>query len=245
MSGSSSESRRQADLDNNTEWEPVTEVASLQNDMMNVLRRSSVDPISYVGLEYCSAKRCGRAGCSEACWYGTVRRRVANRQAACQLLRQHGGKLYDVVAFRTRWDRRRGDLHEANIGAGKNLVRRGFDRLAGYGLVAVGSFKVRPSGFNSWSWHFETHIIVAGAKREPLADVFREVPRRNIHDVVVRDVKNVEDAVDDALNCNALALLSESFRLRQRQEFYAWLLNMKIGSRLIRYGCDENFGPLA
>jgi hypothetical protein len=84
MSKSSNENRRQFHLNNNTAWEPITEVKSLQNDMLNVLRRTSVDPLSYVGLEYCGPKRCGRVGCSEACWYGTLRRRIADRQAACQ-----------------------------------------------------------------------------------------------------------------------------------------------------------------
>jgi hypothetical protein len=108
----------------------------------------------------------------------------------------------------------------------------------------VGSVKVHPVGFNLWVWDFEAHFIVAGAKRDRLFEVFREVPCRIINDVVVTPVKNVQDAVDDALNCNKQARLSESFRLRQRQEFYAWLLNMKIGSRVIRYGCDEEFRPL-
>jgi hypothetical protein len=241
----SSAARRKVEPDNNTAWEPITEVENLQRDMLNVLQRSSVDPVLYSGLEYCGPKRCGRVGCSEACWYGALRRRIADRQAASQLLRQHGGKLYDVVVVRTKWDRRHGDLHEANIAAGRNLVRRGLDHFTSSGIVAVGSLKVRPFGFNAWAWKFETHIIVAGAKYYPLVEVFREVPCRTIYNVVVTPVKNVQDAVDDALNANELARLAESFRLRQRQEFYRWLLNMKIGSRLIRYGCDEDFKPLA
>jgi hypothetical protein len=237
--------RRQSHLDNNTAWKPLTEVESLQKDMLNVLKRTSVDPLSYAGLEYCGLKRCGRAGCSEACWYGNLRRRIADRQAASQLLRRHGGKLYDVVVVRTKWERRWGELHEANSAAERNLVRRGLDGLVGSGIVAVGSVKVRPSGFNGWVWRSEAHIIVAGAKYDPLVKVFSEVPCRIISDVVVTPVKNLQDAVDDAVKCNEQARLSESFRLRQRQEFYAWLLNMKIGSRVIRYGCDEEFRPLA
>lgn len=192
MSKSSNENRRQTHLDNNTDWEPITKVKSLQNDMLNVLKRTSVDPLSYMGLEYCGPKRCGRVGCSEACWYGSLRRRIADRQAACQLLRQHGGKLYDVVVVRMKWDRRGGDLHEANCAAERNLVRRGLDHLVGSGIVAVGSVKVHPVGFNLWVWDFEAHIIVAGAKSDRLFEVFPEVPCRIINDVVVTPVKNVQ-----------------------------------------------------
>jgi hypothetical protein len=62
MNKSSSNTRRKSHLDNNPEWEPITEVESLQKDMLDVPQRSSVAPISYVGLEYCGANRCGRVG---------------------------------------------------------------------------------------------------------------------------------------------------------------------------------------
>jgi hypothetical protein len=247
MSKSSSENRRQSNVDNSTEWKPITEVENLQKDMLRVLRQSSVDPVSYVGLEYCGPKRCGRVGCSEACWYGTLRRRIADRQAACQLLRQHGGKVYDVDVIRTKWEWRYGELHEVNIRAGNNLVRRVLDKFVGSGIIAVGTLKVRPIGFTSGWWRGEVHIIVAGAnnKEVKLMVEFGETPVRIVPDVVVTPVNNIKEAVDDALNANERARLADSFRVRQRQEFYSWLLNMKIGSRLIRYGCDEEFKPLA
>jgi hypothetical protein len=191
------------------------------------------------------SQRCGRVGCSDACWYGNLRRRIADRQAACQLLRQRGRKLYDVVVVRNKWEWRYGELREVNIRAGNNLVRRVLDKSVGSGLVAVGALKVRPIGFTGGWWRSEAHIIVAGANEFKLTVAFHETRVRIVPDVVVTPVNNIKDAVDDALNANERARLADSFRVRQRQEFYSWLLNMKIGSRLIRYGCDEEFKPLA
>jgi hypothetical protein len=74
-----------------SELKSVRHVEVLQKDMLRLLRRSSVDPISYAGLEYCSPEHCGRVGCSEACWFGALRRRIPEVRAIRRLMDQHHG----------------------------------------------------------------------------------------------------------------------------------------------------------
>jgi hypothetical protein len=225
---------------------PAVEAERLQRSMLRLLRGSSIDPISYVGLEYCGPEHCGRVGCSEACWFGSLRRQNKEKNGLGRLLREHSGKLYEVLLIRTKWDKRYGDLHEIDIMAGKRLVNRVFDSFSGPGIVAVGTFKVRPSGYNNYgTWRCELHMIVAGTKPSDLETSFQEKPPQIIHDVGVKLVNNVNDAINNVLKCNEPAEPADKHYAGQREEFYAWLTNMKVGSRLIRYGCDEDFKALA
>jgi hypothetical protein len=130
--------------------------------------------------------------------------------------------------------------------AGKRLVDRVFDSFSDPGIVAVGTFKVRPSGYNNYgTWRCEIHMIVAGAKPSDLEASFQEKPPQIIHDVRVKSVNDVNDAINDVMRCNEPAEPADKHYSGQRQEFYAWLTNMKVGSRLIRYGYDEDYKALA
>jgi hypothetical protein len=222
--------------------ESITEVTRLQQDMLTVLQQSSIDPISYAGLTYCSSRRCGRVGCSEACAFGARRRRIEEGRAVGRLLGEQTGKLYQVDVARPRWERRYGDLYAVDSAAGKRLVRRVLDGFGDGDIVAVGTFKVRPFGYNNFGkWLPSLHLIVAGAKPNHLRRAFDETPIRVVPAVIVNPVENIGVAVDSLLSCNEPARPVDRHYLDQRQEFYAWLLNMEVGARLIRYGCDEEF----
>jgi hypothetical protein len=78
-----------------------------------------------------------------------------------------------------------------------------------------------------------------------LESSFHEKPPQIIHDVLLKSVNNVNDAINNVMNCNEPAEPADKHYTGQREEFYAWLTNMKVGSRLIRYGFDEGFEALA
>jgi hypothetical protein len=135
-------------------------------------------------------------------------------------------------------------LQEINISASKNLVRRFLDTLAVPGLVAAGALKVRPFAYNAWRWKYELTLIVAGAKRYDLKQGFREARPLYINsDAIVTPIRNLEHAVVNGLHWDEPARHHSQRRSEQRKEFYTWLLNMKVGDRLIRYGCDQQFVP--
>ena len=210
-----------------TNSQHIADVDRLQKEMLQLVAQTSADPISYAGLAYCGPNHCARAGCSEACWFGTRRRRIADQHAMRQLLREYEGKFYEIAVVRPRWDRK--VLQEVNISAGKNLVRRVLHNLGVPGIAAAGTLKVRPWG-NSCIWRYEFTFLVAGAKH---SDLVKGFPGN------VTPVNNVDDAVVSVLHCNEPARYYNQPGLAERKEFYAWLLNMKVGARLIRYGCDK------
>jgi hypothetical protein len=225
---------------------PAVEAERLQRNMLRLLRASPIDPISYSGLAYCRPDYCGRVGCSEACWFGSLRRRRKEENELSGLLREHSGKLCEFLIRRTKWDRRYGDLHEIDAGAGTRLVGRVLNSFSDPGILAAGRFKVRPFGYNNrGEWRCQIHIIVGGKHRSDLKDHFHEKPRQLINDVWVTHVKHSDAAIAKVMDCNEPAEPVDRNYNGQREEFYAWLTNMKVGSRLIRYGCDEEFGPLA
>jgi hypothetical protein len=225
---------------------PAVEAERLQRSMLRLLRASPIDPISYSGLAYCRPDYCGRVGCSEACWFGSLCRRRKEENELGRLLREHSGKLYEVLILRTKWDRRYGDLHEIDSGAGTRLVGRVLNSFSDRRIVAVGTFKVRPSGYNNRGiWRCQIHMIVAGAKPFDLEAGFHEKQRQVLNDVWVTSVKHNDAAVAKVMDCNEPAEPVDRNYIGQREEFYAWLATMKIGSRLIRYGCDSERGPLA
>jgi hypothetical protein len=229
-----------------SELQSLQHVETMQRKMLRLLKQSQVDPISYVGLEYCGPNRCGRVDCSEACWFGRVRRRATADKELGQLLGKHKGKFYKVVIDRSKWNREYGELHEINITSGKSIVARILDGYNDRGIVAVGTFKVRPFGYNNHgTWRCEIEMIVAGTFDEiDLKRRFRPKRCRIAHEVMVDRIKRIDAAINDVMSCNEPAEPIDKNYDGQRQEFYNWLANMKVGSRLIRYGCDEAFKAL-
>jgi hypothetical protein len=78
----------------------------LQQDMLQQLaQHPSIDPLSYVGLEYCRPNHCARLGCAEACWFGNRRRSLEDIRAIERLLQPFDGPLYEVRIIRGVWAR--------------------------------------------------------------------------------------------------------------------------------------------
>jgi hypothetical protein len=244
MSNSMKIDQRLAKL-NISELKSVEHVRSLQRDLLKLLKRSSLDPISYVGLEYCGLERCGRVDCSEACWFGTLRRRVTEVLAMRRMLEQRAGGLHKVIAWKPNWGCSFGELQKVKIAAAKAFMSRVLNGLYNTNIVAVGAFKVIPFGASEQRWISEVHVIVAGADEKALHDVFDPwVPETSVR---ISKVASLRETVDEVISCNTPRTLYQNERpeAAQRAEFYAWLANMKIGSRVFRYGCDKNFGLIA
>jgi hypothetical protein len=262
MSNPSSEKRRQSDLDN-TVWEPITEVEGLQKDMLQVLQRSSVDPISYVGLEYCGPKRCRRIGCAEACWYGTRRRLRSEIQAICQLLAKTDQPLYEVRIIPGTWATPVGELDRFDIAAVKGLNSRALNKLYKPSLIAVGNVKaaIAPTNHDKYGdrlWVCELHEIITDAEEAELKAAFSRLREGGAFSNKIW-VKKVED-LGECINRVFLRDLQpwqqpglqpwqpKPAPLRptkaEQTEFYKWLLGLSPGARTIRYGCDRYFSPL-
>jgi hypothetical protein len=141
-------------------------------------------------LEYCGPEYCGRIGCSEACWFGNLRRRTLADRRLSRLLKGHQGKLWKVVIHRPKWNPRYGELHEINIKSAKSVVARVLDGYHNPKMLAVGTLKVRPFGYNNFgSWKCESNIIVAG-EEDPIDLHVRFHPKRAllVHEIVVSGV---------------------------------------------------------
>jgi hypothetical protein len=221
--------------------------AAMQKRMLELLNRSQVDPMTYVGLEYCGPQYCGRTGCSEACWFGGLRRRAVVNQELGQLLRKRQGKLCKVTILRPSWDRRYGELHEINIKSAQSVVARVLDGYNDRKMLAAGTLKVRPFGYNNrGTWRCSLNIIVAG-EDDKIELNGRFYPKRPqyVHEIKVSHIKQLDATINDVMSCNEPAEPADRNYDGQREEFYEWLANMKVGLRLIRYGCDEAFKALA
>jgi hypothetical protein len=145
-----------------SELKSVRHVEALQKDMLRLLRRSSVDPISYAGLEYCGPEHCGRVGCSEACWFGTLRRRVPEVREIRRLMEQHHGILHKVIVWNPSWGSESAEVQPVNIAAAKQLISRTLNSLCNVEVVAVGTIQLVTFGFGLDRWICEIHLIVAG-----------------------------------------------------------------------------------
>lgn len=226
-----------------SELKSVERVRALQKEMLRLLRQSSVDPISYVGLEYCSPNHCGRVNCSEACWFGTLRRRVPEVRAIRRLMDQHHGALHKVIVWKPSWGSQSAELQPVNISAAKKLISRTLNSLCNVEIVAVGTIQLITFGYVD-RWICEIHLIVAGADQKALETEFAIAgPYASAR---ISKVVDLNEAIDRVTSCSTLRVQTIDRRpdAAQLTEFYKWLLNMKIGARLFRYGCDENFDPI-
>jgi hypothetical protein len=226
-------------LDTDSPASDMTDAERLQKEMLACLQKTDQDPISYAGLAYCSPQNCGRVGCSEACWFGGLRRQHDAKADFARLLQPHKRDLYRVTVLRPRWNRRYGELLEVDGAAGQRLVSHVLNGVCDRRVVGVGTFKVRPFGYNNHgSWICEIDIITAGLSWSELETHFREKRPQLVHDVHVLPVKALDTALTGVLSCNEPAEPADRHYIGQRREFYSWLLNMKVGSRMIRYSRD-------
>ena len=108
-------------------------------------------------------------------------------------------------------------------------------------VVAVGTLKIIPAGYGDNRYFVEVHAIVGGEDRERLEAKWSSLDQGEIT-VGMSELTDLDVAIDEVMS-------SISMRPRDKQppeqteltEFYTWLVNMKLGARLFRYGCDENF----
>jgi hypothetical protein len=225
-----------------SELPSIRHVQAKQEEMLQLLRQSSADPISYVGLEYCSPEHCARTNCSEACWFGTLQRRVPQILAIRALMDRHDRPLHKIVVHKPEWGCPSGWLHWIKPRTAKALMTRVFNGMCSISVTAVGMFKVYPFGPGRDLYLSEIHMIVGGANEEQLQEAFRPVQRDA--SVRISKIEDVNDVIDQVTKCNSPRLWQprddppDAVHLT---EFYAWLAEMKIGARIFRYGCDESF----
>jgi hypothetical protein len=225
-----------------SELPSIQRVQAKQERMLRLLKRSQADPVSYAGLEYCTAEFCGRVNCSEACWFGTLRRRVRQVQAIRLLMEEFDPPLHKIIAWKTDWGCPYSWLHYIKPRIAKALMTRVFNSMCSISVTAVGTVKVVPFGTLENRYFVEIHMIVGGANREELESAFRPVqPDASVRISKVEDVNRV---IDEVTTCNSPRLwqpLDDPPEPAQLAEFYAWLAEMKVATRIFRYGCDEYF----
>jgi hypothetical protein len=203
---------------------------------------TKANPVSYVGLEYCTAEYCGRTKCSEACWFGTYRRRVRQVQAIRRLMQQFDPPLHKIIAWKPDWGCPYDWLWYIKPRIAKALMTRVFNSMCSMSVTAVGIFKVVPAGFNANRFLAELHVIAGGATKEELESAFRPVqPDASVRIEAVEDVNRVIDEVTTGNSPRLLEPYNDPPKRPELTEFYAWLAEMEVGTRLFRYGCDENF----
>jgi hypothetical protein len=228
-----------------SELQSVQHVAAMQKEMLHLLTQSPADPISYVGLEYCGPDHCGRVNCSEVCWFGTLRRRVPEVLAIRRLMGQQEGALHKIIMWKPDWGCPFGWLHYIKTGTARALMTRVFNSMCSMSVVAAGTFKVVPFGMGQDRYFSELHLIVGGADKEELERAFSPVqPDASVR---IAEVIDLNETIDQVISCNTLRLYQQDDdrpEAAQLTEFYTWLANMKLGARLFRYGCDENFDPI-
>jgi hypothetical protein len=247
---------KNSSLNQPARFESEDEMAELQQDMLELLKISGVDPARYDQLATCSAERCGADQCLEACWFGTRRRRLREISPVYSLIRQSEGPVYEVRALRSTWARPIGRLQDVSITAAKQSVRRVFDRLNMPSLVVVGTFKAYVAvESKTLEWKGEMHLIVVGAVKEKLEEALSRVGHCKNLDICVRvmPVDNLGQAISRVLRRDLQAwqhpwqpwLDCPRPTKQNRLEFYTWLLGLAPDARLGRYGCDRYFNKLA
>jgi hypothetical protein len=130
-----------------SELQSVQHVETRQKEMLQLLKQSQIDPISYAGLEYCSPDHCGRVNCSEACWFGTLRRRIHEALGIRRLMEQQEGTLHKIKVWKPVWGCPFGWLHYIKPGIPRAETTRIFNSMCSMSVVAVGMLKIIPAGW--------------------------------------------------------------------------------------------------
>jgi hypothetical protein len=157
---------------------------------------------------------------------------------------QHHGVPHKVIVWNPSWGSKSAELQPVNIAAAKKLISRTLNSTCNVEVVAVGTIQLVTFGFGFERWICEIHLIVAGSDEKTLDEEFKIAgPYASVR---ISKVDNLTETVNQITSCNTVRVQTIDGRpdAAQRTEFYKWLLNMKIGARLFRYGCDENFDPI-
>jgi len=247
--------------------ESTEEMQRLQNDLVQRLATTAIDPDRYATLADCTPGRCACRECIEPCWFGARRRRLKELPAAYRLLNRFEGAVFEIRIARSRWVRPIGQLWDLDPVAAKRWNRLALDSLLYPGLVSIGMFKLSLVTDDSPHWVGEIYQLVAGATQEDLERIFpyniyapklvtdlgariNEVLRRELQTwepiplTVTKRGQRWQTVRPNDLSHYRLSLSSSSAKKVHRTECYKWLLNLSKGARLIRYGCDRNFNRL-
>ncbi len=168
-----------------------------------------------------------------------------------QLLKSCEGLLYEMRVVRGGV-KPAGDLAAINIASAKQKNQRTLDKLYMPSVVAVGMFKASPKRkYEGGGWVCEIHQIVAGAKWDDLERVFARTKFSEGDTRRIKKVENIAETVSQVLRRGvrmwqhpSLGLPDEQPNKSQRTEYYAWLLGLPLGSRVIRCGCDLAFNQV-
>ena len=175
----------------------IASVAQDQQQLLERLKNTSVEPSLYEGLEHCSAAKCGRPECSDACRFGAYRRKRKSIPWIDWLLSDHHGPLCEVWIRRTVWSQSFGDL-QPSLGAINKLNRRALDNLYYPSLIAVGTVKVSVA---NGAYVSEIHQIVAGAEEDNLKRVF--VPSQKVEGTGffwAKEIENLGPVINSVLD---------------------------------------------
>jgi len=240
---------------NIADFETVVETEQAQSDLLRRLAQTSVKPSEYLGLMNCDYDRCGKDQCLEGCAFGSRGRRLYEILATHRLLKKAKGPVFEVRIVRGVWTRPFGALHKASIAAAKQLNRRALDGLNDPKIVAVGTFKVSVAPeYMGELWLCEIHQLVTGASEEDLQRVFCSTKpvRGSVNFDRVREVDNLGQTISNVLKRNLQGWQHPYLeagtvarpKKAQRVEYYQWAFSLKLGVRMIRYGCDRYFNQL-
>jgi hypothetical protein len=246
-----------------SELQSLGHVKAMQKEMLQLLKQSRIDPISYVGLEYCGPNHCGRMDCSEACWYGTRHRLRSEFQAICELLAKSDQPLYEVRIIPGPWARAIGELDRFDIARAKRLNSRALNKLFKPSLIAVGRVKAAiatttHNKYNGRLWVRELHQIITDAEEAEVGESFSRLRQGGafLNKVSVKKVEDIGECVARVFRCDLqpwqhpqpqqwqTELAPPRPTKAEQTEFYKWLLGLSLGARTIRYGCDRFFSPL-
>jgi hypothetical protein len=239
-----------------TRFESEEEVMELQRELLAILKRTGVHDRLHKRLSDCRLHHCGADKCIEACWFGARRRRLREIPRAYRLMQQTKGPIFEIRISRAAWAKPIGQLRLANITWTKQFLRRAFDSLYRPNIVALGTFKVSVvCDVEGAYWRCEMHHLVAGLNKGEWQEVFPEERAHGQFDAIathIMPVSNLGQSVSRVLRRNLEIWQNPWYpdpnqRLphkTERIEFNNWLLDLRIGARLFRYGCDASFNRL-
>lgn len=233
------------------DFETPTDIARLQADL--VARLASTDAARSNGLNGCSEKRCVRAACVEVCWWRRRRERRGLIPKLYDVLSKLEGPLCVVRWACEDWMRPFGKLDQVSINAVKVANRCLLASLYSASIKAIGVVKVAPDKFNAGGrlWVPEIHQVVAGVSQEYLEQKLYR--RRRQAGVSVKSVFNLGQSISDVLRHDLSPWIHPAqtksddcwMSKQRREELYRWMLEMKGGRLIVRYGLDRQFAPIA
>ena len=237
------------------DFKSADEVQGRQDDLLERLKPNMWFRNKSKTLARCTTGHCAGAKCVEVCAFADWRRRLLEIPAAYKLMKKTDGPVYEVRVVRGIWARPIGDLHDVSIAAAKQLNRRALDSMCNPELVAGGTFKVSlaPECLEP-HWICEIHEIIVGAQKDDLEKAFSINGSREKYDsfLGITKVKNIGQTISDVLRADLQGWQHPLWpdgspakpKKAHREEFCQWLLSVRFGERMIRYGCDRYFNRL-